>query len=182
MDEKQKSYSEWLVTRCQQGDSLALRRLLEMWQGRFFAYSRYRLQEKEAAQDALQEALLAICRNLHKLSDPASFPRWSYTILERRCVDWQRKRVRERQVFADQDIGDPDSTLSGTFASTDAHLDSARLLEQLNPELKALVRLYYLEEFSIADIAEVMQLPPGTVKSRLFYARKQMQQLLETST
>ena len=182
MDEKQKSYSEWLVLRCQQNDESALHPLLTMWQGRYLAYANYRLGERHAAQDAVQEALLAICRNLHRLSDPASFPRWSFTILERRCVDWQRKRVRERRVFTEQD-GSADNWSEAdpkdTGEATDASLDSERLLESLEPELRALVRLYYLEEFSIGDIAEVLQLAPGTVKSRLYYARKQMQQLLE---
>ena len=180
MDEKQKSYSEWLVLRCQQNDESALHPLLTMWQGRYLSYASQRLGDKEAALDAVQEALLAICRNLHRLSDPASFPRWSFTILERRCVDWQRKRVRERQVFTDHDGRSEEWTGVDSRAATDARLDSQRLLESLPAELRALVRLYYLEEFSIGDIAAVLQLAPGTVKSRLYYARKQMQQLLET--
>jgi len=179
MDEKQKSYSEWLVARCQQGDESALGALLEMWGGRFLSYASYRLNEKHAAQDAVQEALVAICRNLHKLSDPASFPRWGYTIVERRCLDWQRKRVRERQVLTEDENEAAARVGADVSAATEASLDSDRLLDILEPELRALVRLYYLEELSVGDIAQIYELPSGTVKSRLFYARKQMQNFLE---
>lgn len=181
MDEKQKAYSEWLVVRCQQGDESALGALLELWCSKFLSYASYRLSEREAAQDAVQEALVAICRNLYKLSDPASFPRWSYTIVERRCVDWQRKRVRERQILAEDDTETAGQAVTDASEATDADLDSHRLLEILEPELRALVRLYYLEELSVSDIVKIYKLPSGTVKSRLFYARKKMQEFLEKS-
>jgi len=179
MDDKQKAYSEWLVVRCQQGDESALGALLEIWSGRYLSYASYRLSETEAAQDAVQEALVAICRNLYKLSDPASFPRWSYTIVERRCVDWQRKRVREHQVLTEDDSDAATEFGTDPSAATDADLDSDRLLGSLEPELRALVRLYYLEGLTVSDIADIYQLPTGTVKSRLFYARKKMQEFLE---
>ncbi len=179
MDAKQKAYSEWLVLRCQQGDRSALNKLLALWTGRYFAFARYRLGNREAAQDVLQEALVAICRSLHKLADPASFPRWSFTIVERRCVDWQRKQFRDRQHLEQHSvIGEPENSSAAEVSATDASLDSKRLLSLLAPELQSLVRLYYLEELTISEIAEILDIAPGTVKSRLFYARKKLVAML----
>jgi len=180
MNAKQKAYSEWLILRCQQGDEPALSELLKIWHGRFFAYARNRLGDSQAAQDACQEALLSICRNLHKLGDPASFPRWSYTIVERRCVDWQRKRIRDREILRSENEATEQAVASDSRSSTDASLDTERLLAILEPELRALLRLFYLEELSVEELAAVYELPRGTIKSRLFYARKKLQEQLRT--
>lgn len=183
MDAKQKAYSEWLVVRCQQGDRSALEKLLALWKSRYFTFARYRLDDKDAAQDVLQDALLAICRNLHRLSDPGSFPRWSFTIVERRCVDWQRTRIRDRERLArgyEADAHIANSQANPIAEAVDAKMDSERMLALLDSELRALLRLYYLEEMSIGDIAEVLDLAVGTVKSRLFYARKKLQEKLES--
>jgi RNA polymerase sigma-70 factor (ECF subfamily) len=175
MDNKEKAFSEWLVLRCQQGQRQALKPLLEMWQARYLAYIQQRLGDPDSARDVLQEALLAICRNLYKLQDPASFPRWSFTIVERRCLDQLRRRYRHRQVFADSNSEVEQSAPH----NPEAALDSSRLLARLPGELASLLRLYYLEGLSLPEIAGIQNIPRGTVKSRLFYARKKLQKLLE---
>ena len=175
MDDKQRIYSEWLVLSCQQGDRLALTALLKLWQRHYLLYARQRLGSLEAAQDVVQESLIAICRNIHKLSNPGAFPSWSYRIVERRCSDWLRRTVRERDVFKDTDQLPESAQRDGT----EAKLDSQRLLDQLDPELAALMRLHYLEQLSLTEISAVLELPVGTLKSRLHYARKQIQQSLE---
>lgn len=175
MDDKQRAYSEWLVIRCQQGDKAALHELLRLWRPRYLAYARQRLGDPQPAADVVQDALLGICRNLHRLADGAAFPGWSYTIVDRRCVDWLRRHLRESDVF---DVA-ADSDAIAQNTNTDAALDSSRLLASLKPELASLVRLYYLEELSVREIAEVLAIPVGTVKSRLHQARKLLQDKLE---
>lgn len=175
MDDKQRAYSEWLVIRCQQGDASALHELLRFWQPRFLVYARQRLGDQNVAADVVQEAMLGICRNLYRLADAAAFPGWSYRIVERRCVDWLRKHLREADVFDTE----AEPAVAARSENTDAALDSSRLLASLKPELASLVRLYYLEELSVRDIAEVMAIPVGTVKSRLHQARQLLQDSLE---
>ena len=175
MDNKEKAFSEWLVLRCQQGHRQSLKPLLELWQPRYLAYIRQRLGDPDSARDVLQEALLAICRSLYKLQDPASFPRWSFTIVERRCLDQLRRRYRDREVFAESGSEVEQSVPH----DQEATLDSSRLLAQLPGELAGLLRLYYLEDLSLPEIAEIQNIPRGTVKSRLFYGRKKLQKLLE---
>lgn len=158
MDSKEKAFSEYLVIRCQQGSRQALRSLLDMWQSRLLAYATNRLGDRDSAQDALQEGLLAICRNLYKLEDPTSFPRWAFTIVERRCMDQLRRLYHEQSVLdaaaAEQEAVAEDKS--------DQSLDSNRLLAQLPTELAALLRLYYLEELKLEDIARILAIPVGT--------------------
>jgi len=184
MNDKQRIYSEWLVLRSQQGDREALHALLSLWQQRYLLYARQRLGGHEAAQDVVQESLLAICRNLHKLGNPGAFPSWSYRIIERRCADWLRRHLRDKAVFTDNAAGVEDVTAVEDHQSlhrdnTMAQIDTQRLLDGLRPDLAALLRLYYLEQLSLTEIAAILELPVGTLKSRLHYARKQIKQKLE---
>ena len=174
-DLKQQAYNEWLVIRSQQGERDAFDELLRYWQRRYYLYALHRLGDRESARDVTQECLLAVSRNLKGLEDPAAYPKWSFRILERRCIDWQRKTIREREVIQRQeelpDIGDEDNT--------EAKLSVESLLSMLDSRLAALLRLYYLEALTVKEIAEIYSVPTGTVKSRLFYARKLMSKVLE---
>ncbi len=165
---KQDSLNEWLVLRSQRGERDALNELLGNWQQRYFLYALNRLGETEAAHDVTQECLFGISRNLKRLKDPAAFPKWSFRILERRCMDWLRKTVRERK-HVDRNVDLPEAWTNDTV---EHDMNISRLLAQLEPEIRQVLRLYYLEGQSIMAIAEICQLAEGTVKSRLFYARK----------
>jgi len=178
---RQQSYNEWLVIRCQQGETEAFERLLDDWRQRYFLYALNRLREREAAQDVTQDCLLSISRSIYKLSDPAAYPKWSFQILERRCVDWLRKRIRERKVIEIEKVDMQvlqDEQLFLSAESVDSKLTVGQLLENLDPRLATLVRLYYLEALSVEEIAEITGVPTGTVKSRLFYTRKLLSQLV----
>jgi RNA polymerase sigma-70 factor, ECF subfamily len=169
-DLKQKSFAEWLVIRSQQGERGAFDELVKHWQQRYFLYAYNRLKDREAARDVTQECLLSISRSLNKLADPAAFPKWSFRILERRCIDWLRKKIREREVIQEQtEIPD-----LAAFDNTESQLSVEALLNKLDSRLAVILRLYYLETLSVEEIAEVQGVPKGTVKSRLFYARKLM--------
>lgn len=177
-DLKQQSFNEWLIVRCQLGERDAFNKLAKNWQQRYFLYALNRLGDREAARDVTQECLLSISRNIGKLSDPAAYPKWSFRILERRCVDWLRKTIRERKHVQQQEVVPEVAVEDGI----EARLSVEKLLAGLDPRLAALLRLYYLEGLSVQEIAEVSEVPVGTVKSRLFYARKLMTKALEGQT
>ena len=168
LKEKQRSVSEWLVVRAQRGERSAFEALIKLWHQRFYVYAMKRTQDREVALDLTQEALVSISRNLQKLSDPAGFPKWSFRILERRYIDWQRKVIRERQVMAlDEEAPEP-----AQLDNTDARIDAKELLARLDPDIRVVLQLYYLDGMSLTEIAEILDVPTGTVKSRLYYARK----------
>ena len=174
-DLKQRSFNEWLIIRCQQGERDAFTALVKAWERRYYLYALNRLKDREAAKDVTQDCLLSISRSLATLSDPVAFPKWSFRILERRCIDWLRKTIRERELIQQQenlpDIGFSDDT--------EDKLNVEQLLAKLDSRLATILRLYYLESLSIDEIAEISDVPPGTVKSRLFYARKLMMKAME---
>lgn len=168
LNQKQRSVSEWLVVRAQQGERSAFEALIKLWHQRFYVYAMKRTRDREAAQDITQETLVSISRNLQKLSDPAGFPKWSFRILERRYIDWQRKVIRERQLMArEEEAPEPAQSYN-----TEARIDAKELLARLDPDIRVVLQLYYLDGMSLAEISEILDVPTGTVKSRLYYARK----------
>lgn len=176
--DKNQSYTEWLVLNSQQGDVQAFDTLLRMWQQRWFLYGVSRLRDQELAREATQECLLAISRGIRRLQDPASFPKWSFQIMDRRCTDLLRRHIRERnrQQVLQQEALLPAGSEGGL---QDLQLSLQEALQLLDEPLARLLRLYYLEGFALAEIAEILGIPPGTVKSRLFHARKLMAKILE---
>lgn len=177
-DLKESSYNEWLVIESQRGAAGAFNALLKKWEQRYFLYAVNRLKNREAARDVTQESLISISKSLGRLSDPATYPKWSFRIVERRCVDWLRKTIREREIIQ---TGEELPEVAVTDA-IEAKLSVEQLLANMDARLAAILRLYYLESLTVQEIAEISDVPVGTVKSRLFYARKIMTKLLEEKT
>ncbi len=172
---KERSFNEWLVIESQRGEKEAFNTLIQNWEQRYFLYALNRLKSRDAAKDVTQESLISISKGLRKLSDPASFPKWSFRIVERRCVDWLRKMIREREfIQAQEEL--PEIPIHDGIEDK---LSVEQLLSKMDSRLAIILRLYYLEALTIQEIAEVSDVPSGTVKSRLFYARKMMTKLLE---
>jgi RNA polymerase sigma-70 factor (ECF subfamily) len=177
--QKQAVLNEYLVIRCQEGDAEALQQLLLYWNPRLYGYAMGRLRQADAADDVTQECLLSISKGIGGLADPAGFPKWAYQILIRRCADWQRKEMRWRDRHATDLAAANEQAVART---SEVNHDSEQLqnaVAQLQPELSDVVRLYYFESFSVEDIGSLLQLPKGTIKSRLYYARKKLKQALE---
>ncbi len=177
--EKQAVFNEYLVLLCQDGDANAMQELMSHWHGRLYGYALGQLQDPDAAKDATQESLVSISKSIHRLKDPASFPKWAYQIVIRRCADWQRKEIRWR---ARHVTGSASAIEHAVCRPAESETDTEamqRAIGLLDPDLSNVVRLHYFDSFSLKEIGELLKLPTGTIKSRLYYARKNLKQLLE---
>lgn len=175
--------TEWLVLAAQRGDESAFRDLHQLWQGDLRRMTQVRVERPEVADEVLTDVWLAIARNLWRLDEPACFPRWAFQIVVRRCADWIKKRSRaRRQEVALAREADELAPAAPDSSPPEEHDDRWRLraaIAQLPPEQRELLHLYYERECGIAEIAEVLAIPPGTVKSRLFSVRENLKRLFE---
>lgn len=180
-------HDELLVLRCQSGDTDALEELIGSWQPRLWRHARRLTGRREAAWDVLQETLLGIVRNLHRLDDPALFRTWAYRIATNKSADWLRKQQRDRKLAeAVANNGDPRSLpvqqpreLEPTHEPND---DVKRLhdaMGELSGDRQTILVMHYLDGMGIAEIAVALDIPAGTVKSRLYHARQHLKELLE---
>jgi RNA polymerase sigma-70 factor (ECF subfamily) len=174
-------HDELLVLRCQDGDEDALRSLVLRWQSRLLRIARPMVNDVESTRDIVQETWIAAASGLRKLHDPASFPTWIRRIVLNKCTDHVRKRVADRRVKAEIEAQATrqQRQLEGAQDSTEDHRLLIAALAQLPEEQRAILVLHYLDELPIGQIARVLGLAPGTVKSRLFYARDRLKTALE---
>jgi RNA polymerase sigma-70 factor (ECF subfamily) len=168
---------ELLILRCQQGDRQAPTQLVRHWQGMFRAHAWQLLRDPDAVAEVLQETWSGIFRGLHRLKDPARFRSWAYRALTHKSADWIRRQQRDRRnraTAADQMAVDTERP--------NENPELSRLRDELDAlpaEQRALLAMVYRDGFSLTEIAEVLDIPAGTVKSRLFTLRQQLKQQLE---
>jgi RNA polymerase sigma-70 factor (ECF subfamily) len=171
--------NELLVMRAQHGDVAALRLLVRRWHPKLLRHARRLTERDDVAADVVQEAWLAIFRGLHRLQDPATFRGWAYRITHHKSVDWIRLQVRERKL--DQEVGQLLVSQEAHGLSNESN-DVAKLrkaMGQLSADQQLLLRMFYDDQMPLKEIAEVLAVPAGTLKYRLFSLRKRLKQLIE---
>ena len=149
------------------GDRRALDALLRMHHDRLYAVCRRMTGNDADAADATQEALIAIVRGLATFDGRARFSTWAYRIAVNRCLDELRRRAR-RPVPSGDELPEASSTFEAAAA---ARLDVDAALRHLPPDFRAAVVLRDLCGLDYAEIAEVLDIPPGTVRSRIARGR-----------
>jgi RNA polymerase sigma factor (sigma-70 family) len=168
-------YDELLVIKCRQGNKEALDELVGRWQKRLWHYA-YRVTGSEsAAWDIVQETWHGIIKGIRKLNDVAVFPRWAFRIANNKCTDWLRKRQLQSRLnnqLAQHAQKQPDEN-KGSDARTESLMAA---VEKLSPDRRALLTLRYHEGFDIGQIAEILNVPEGTVKSRLHRTINELRQ------
>lgn len=157
-----------LVLAAQAGDALALDQLLD----ELAPYVRRlcRCIAPEAVDDATQEALIAIFRGLGQLRSPEAIVGWARVITARTAVALARSSGREQPL----DEALPHAHGSGT---TEGVVEIADALEHIPAEQRAVLVLRQIEGLSEREVADMLELPVGTVKSRLYRARVALREL-----
>ncbi len=164
------------------GDRDALEALLRRHHDRIHAVCRRMAGNEADALDATQEALLAIVRGLPRFDGRSAFSTWAYRVATNACLDELRRRRRRPLVgLPDDEREHHDGPLTGVAAGIEVLPDRLAIdaaLAQLPEEFRAAVVLRDLCDLDYAEIAEVLGIPPGTVRSRIARARGQLAHLL----
>jgi len=166
---------EWLVLEAQAGAASALDQLINRLYPKLIRYSFRQLNDQEAARDTVQNTFEVLSKDLHKVSDPAAFLGWIYKITHRKGVDYIRRQQQQTAVLKRFEY---EQNVHSQSIAKDESTSIHDILKLLEPEPYRLVHLYYLEGFSIKEIALILNIAEGTVKSRLFQVRKQLKSYL----
>lgn len=180
-----------LVKRAQDGDAKAFDTLVTRYRGRVYSMTYHLVQNESDAWDLAQDAFIKAWRALPQFKLDASFYTWLYRIAHNCAYDWLRKRKIESAGEFDDNRVDhqPDPTAEAVphaFTRPDKAMANAELgarirsaVARLSEEHRTAILLREVEGMQYDDIAKVMQTSIGTVMSRLFYARKKLQELLK---
>lgn len=180
---------ETLVARVQHGDASAFDHLVGRYKERLYATVYHMTSNHEDANDLVQEAFIKAYKSIGSFKRESSFYTWVYRIAVNRTIN-HLKRRKNKNHFSFDDIdshiqNDPDFVELMSHVTPRREVGLTELQEKLNEALqklseahRAVVVMHDVQGMTHADIAKVIKCSEGTVRSRLFYARQQMQGLL----
>ena len=168
----QQEQLDLLVLAMQGGEKRAFTLLYRHFHTDLRRFAAYLLANPAAAEDVVQNVWLKISQRIDRLQDPAVFTSWLY-----RAVRWE---VKDYQKQAAQRLTEPFTDLHDATVKQPEAPDNelARAIASLPPDVREVVQLYYLHELALQQIALVLEIPEGTVKSRLHRARNVLHQTL----
>ncbi|MEO6199074.1 MAG: sigma-70 family RNA polymerase sigma factor [Sphingomicrobium sp.] len=167
---------EYLLASARAGDGKAFDMLARRWQKRLLAHA-WRLLggDVESAREAVQDGWLEIAGGLGRLRDDRAFPAWAYRIVTRRCARQIDSAVRRRLLTSAMEVEDDEGPSPDSGPEADRLRRAVRALPR---DQRAAIALFHFEDMSIAEVAVALDVPAGTVKTRLMHARRKLRAVL----
>lgn len=181
MDEKR------LIELCKKGDRNAFNELVLKYQSKVVNIAYGMLSVREDAEDAAQEVFIKIYKNISSFNENSAISTWIYRITVNTCNDILRKRINKKtiSIYSDNDdesdmaIPDSSHTPEEAAEASEIHRTLLAAISGLKEEYRCVITLFDLEGMSYEEIAKIINVPVGTVKSRLSRARGQLRKSLE---
>jgi RNA polymerase sigma-70 factor, ECF subfamily len=178
---------EQIVQRALSGDADAFGEIVQRWERRIFALAFGMLGREEDARDATQETFFAAFRNLRNFRGEAKVSSWLHRIAINQCITRQRRaKVRGETALEDETSSEVATFLTPANQSPAQAVESRertkivrRAVTALPPELREVIVMKEFEDLTFQEIADVLDLPLSTVKSRLYTALRQLRMRLE---
>ena len=171
------------------GDTLAFEMLFRKYRDHVSHLVYSVLKDESLVDDIVQEVFISVYRNLHKFRGDAAFKTWLYRIVVNESL---RQSGKARRYVPLPEGDEEASRVPTTLVVTEGKDNPERVMitgqkkaiieeamAALKPKHRLILTLYYLEDFSVGEIAETLEIPEGSVKSRLFYARDRLKTVLE---
>ena len=171
-----------VMQRIASGDETALRTLMARHQVRVFRFILRLVRNEAVAEELTNEVFMEVWRNAGRFEGAAKPQTWVLSIAHHRAVSALRRR-REDSLDEEQasEIADADDDPETAAQKRDKSAIMRRCLESLSAEHREIIDLVYYHELSIAEVARVVSIPENTVKTRMFYARKRLSEILKAA-
>jgi RNA polymerase sigma-70 factor (ECF subfamily) len=157
--------------------------IFKRYQLPLYSYVFELVHDADATLDIVQETFINAARHIARLRDDAKFPGWLFGIAHQKCIQRWRGQSREEKglaALADDPPPDPGSDPAGLLIRKEQEAEFMNLVNSLPLPHRSVLLLYFLEGFSIEEIATITGTPPGTVKSRMHYVKRALRTLIES--
>lgn len=166
-----------IITQIKNGDERAFAELIEKYKLPIYKTAKSILKDEDDVCDAIQDTALSIYKNISNLKNEEYFKTWVIKITINKCYDILKKhKLNNEKILKVQ------TNASETHTDFDNNIilqtDLQRTLDLLEEDLKIITVLYYYNDLSISKIANILNIPKGTVKSRIFRAREKLYEIL----
>ncbi|MGB7346814.1 MAG: sigma-70 family RNA polymerase sigma factor [Pirellulaceae bacterium] len=176
--EDETTIDERLAIRCQLGDRTAWEEFVGRWNPRLNHFLCRMINDPVAVEDLSQTIWLKVVRSLPQLNDPQKLGAWIYRIARTAVTDRLRTQYRSPITVVRNETDPPkDDFAINQFIESE---NIAAAMQKLHPEDREAITLHYFHHLPVADIAEVCNVPSGTIKSRMNRARKALRHILES--
>ncbi|MDE0401098.1 MAG: sigma-70 family RNA polymerase sigma factor [Candidatus Poribacteria bacterium] len=177
-----KSSDVELIQRILSGDEAAFASLIGKYQKPVHVHALRKIGDFHIAEDITQEAFLEVYQRLETLEEPALFPKWLYTIVDRLCIAWFRKNRIRTESLEETHISEIETEAYSRYVATEhakmtseAQRDLVKtLLTKLKESDQEVITLHYFEEMSSSEIGDFLGVSENTIKSRLRRARQRL--------
>ena len=178
MDHTNLDSDEKLVIRLQHGDKTALTELVKKWHYLFCKKAHWLVKDKDAAKDIAQDSWGIIIKSIKTLKDPRQFKYWANRIVCNKSTDWLRLQSKNHKHTIRYDV-DIESHAIEYSENDQLKRRLLKAINELPTNQKTVVRLFYIESYSLKQISDLLEISTGTAKSRLFYAREKLKTILK---
>lgn len=179
MSQTEKEKDAMLVIDYQSGNSMALNQLVKRWHKHFCRKAFFIVKDADVAKDVAQDSWRTIIAKIETIKDPKSFSGWAMRIVHTKSIDILRRQQKE--------LKGKDTIKAGIVEVDEPYNENTALKRKLYKAILELpidqqevIRLFYLEELSLNEIAKLLEIKAGTVKSRLFHAREKLKIILKS--
>ena len=163
-----------LVRRASNGDHAAFTELVRRHEGRVYAVAMRMLGREEDALDATQDTLLTVYRKIGQFRGDSAFSTWLHRITINACYDILHKKARQPMLHVvdeDDREHEPGPPVEDHAAAVAGGIDAARALQEVPEDFRAVLILADVHDLAYEEIAEILEVPIGTVKSRVYRGR-----------
>lgn len=169
------------VPQARAGDPAAWDTLFRRYQLPLYVYVFELVHDEQASLDIVQETFINAARHIGGLREDNKLGGWLFGIAHQKCAQRWRKQTREEHALEEIGAASPEfgAGPDDLLISREQEEEFMRRLNQLPPPQRSVLLLHFVEDFSIEQIAEITGAAPGTVKSRLHYAKKALRKLME---
>jgi RNA polymerase sigma-70 factor (ECF subfamily) len=167
-----------LIEKYLAGDTTAFEELMRAHEDRVFSVCLRMLREREAALDAVQETFVTVFRKVDRFKGDAAFGTWLYRVAMNTCYDQLRRRKRHDTVPLPDNADPPEIGTDDALAAIELRPDLEAALDAIPVDFRAAVILSDIEGIPLVEIADLLEIPIGTVKSRVFRGRRLLAQIL----
>lgn len=178
MPDKKAIYYELLVLRCSRGQKEAIEELVSTWEKRLFYYIHRLVEDEQQAWPILQEVWVKVLQNIKGIREPQKLPVWLYSITRKTVLSHLRKKYSEKELWRNEQVNS-----NTEDCDPQCMFDNAEQvhygLGRISLPHRDILTLFFLKDLSLDEIAETLQVPKGTVKSRLYYAKEALKDVLD---
>lgn len=168
-----------LVLDFQSGNDQVLPILVERWHRIFCRKAYWITKDADAAKDIAQDSWRTIILKLKDLKEVNSFGSWAQMIVHRKAIDWTKAHQRERKILNELSK-EPQIIETVSEEREQLKLKIVQAVKDLPANHQMVIKLFYVEAYSLKEISELLNIGVGTAKSRLFHAREKLKTILKT--